>query len=299
MKSLKIHNIKRSIQGGKRFKLVHDEQEISRPQFSIITVVYNGEKYLQNTIDSIKNQKGVSIEYIVIDGGSTDCSLDIIKKNELAIDYWISEPDKGIYDAMNKGIKQSNGEIIGLLNSDDFFQNDALLKVYNIYKENAKLKDFIICGGINRVDESGKYLYTIIKNTSEQFFKKSLKYFMPVNHPATFVTKGIYEKYGLFNFKLKYSADYEIVLRWYVNNVNFVFTKNVLTNMRVGGVSFSSSNLFKRANENHIARKINNISDSHYISTKWFVLTLLKDFISKFFIEINFQKILYKKYEKQ
>ena len=93
---------------------------------SIITVVYNGEKYLQQTIDSVVNQSYRNIEFIIIDGGSTDGTLDIIKANEESVSKWISEPDEGLYDAMNKGIRLSRGEIIGMINSDDWYELDAV-----------------------------------------------------------------------------------------------------------------------------------------------------------------------------
>ena len=114
--------IKRFGEGGRRKKGVPKKE----PLFSIITVVYNGEKFLEKTIASVVNQSCKNFEYIIIDGGSTDKSLDIIRKYEKKIDYWVSEKDNGIYDAFNKGMIVSKGEFIGFINSDDIYKKDAL-----------------------------------------------------------------------------------------------------------------------------------------------------------------------------
>ena len=106
------------------------------PLISIITVVYNGSKTLKQTIDSVLSQNYKNIEYIVIDGGSNDGTLDIIKKYESHINYWISEPDKGLYDAMNKGISAAKGVLIGMINSDDWYELNAVELIVKAYIEN-------------------------------------------------------------------------------------------------------------------------------------------------------------------
>ena len=118
----------------------HNDQAIQQPLVSVITVVYNGEKYLEQTIQSVINQTYNNIEYIIIDGGSTDTTLDIIKKYKDYISYFISEPDNGLYDAMNKGIRRANGELIGMLNSDDWLNLDAISTVQNAYVKNPGTK---------------------------------------------------------------------------------------------------------------------------------------------------------------
>ncbi|MCB0383237.1 MAG: glycosyltransferase, partial [Psychroserpens sp.] len=112
------------------------------PLISIITVVFNGEKYLQQTIDSVTNQTYKNIEYIIIDGGSTDETLNIIKANESHIDFWISERDNGLYDAMNKGISKAKGELIGMINSDDWYELNAVETVVNTYLKNPEKRIF-------------------------------------------------------------------------------------------------------------------------------------------------------------
>lgn len=110
---------------------------------SIITVVYNGVKNIEQTIKSVLHQTYSNIEYIVIDGGSTDGSLDIIKKYSDSISYWVSEADKGIYDAMNKGISKATGDLIGIINSDDWYEPDAIMNMVTAYEENTVLYGII------------------------------------------------------------------------------------------------------------------------------------------------------------
>ena len=115
-------------EGGKRTKGILKK----KPLFSIITVVYNGEKFLEKAITSVINQSYKDFEYIVIDGGSTDKSLEIIKKYEKKIDYWVSEKDKGIYDAFNKGMKVSRGKFIGFINSDDTYKKKCFKNYFKL-----------------------------------------------------------------------------------------------------------------------------------------------------------------------
>jgi len=109
---------------------------IIEPLVSIITVVLNGRKTIEQTILSVRNQSYANIEYIIIDGGSTDGTINIIEKYSEGVDFWISESDNGLYDAMNKGIGYANGELIGLLNSDDYYESDAVSRVIEAYKSN-------------------------------------------------------------------------------------------------------------------------------------------------------------------
>ena len=119
-------NKKRYSEGGLRKNLVKKISLPNKPLITIITVVFNGDKYLQETIDSIKKQNYKNYEYIIIDGGSTDKTLQIIKNNSSMIDYWISEKDEGIYDAFNKGLNLAKGDYIGIINSDDTYEANTL-----------------------------------------------------------------------------------------------------------------------------------------------------------------------------
>ena len=202
-----------------------------RPLISIITVVYNGAKTLEQTILSVVNQTYPNIEYIIIDGCSTDGTLDIIKKYENKISQWISEPDKGLYDAMNKGIKKANGELIGMINSDDWYEHNAVELVVNAYNENREKRIFhgdrfdVISDGNKKIRKF---------NPSRLKF---LYYGMTYNHPSMFVHNDVYKK-TLYNASLRALSDYEFVLLNYLENKNaFYYIPIPFVNYRLDGIS--------------------------------------------------------------
>jgi glycosyltransferase involved in cell wall biosynthesis len=201
------------------------------PLISIVTVVYNGEKHLQETIDSVKNQSYKNIEYIIIDGGSTDGTIDIIKANEDCIDYWNSEPDKGLYDAMNKGIGMANGELVGMINSDDWYELDAVEIIVKEYLKDQTKRIF----HADRIDvyPNGS---TRIRGFSTSVIK--FKYFlMTYNHPSMFISKTEYLEHK-YNIELKVYSDYQFVLEAFLSNKDkFVYINKSIVNFRLGGVS--------------------------------------------------------------
>lgn len=208
------------------------ENDSQKPLVSIITVVYNGDKYLEQTILSVLNQTYSNIEYIIIDGGSKDKSVSIIKKYDSKISYWISEKDTGIYDAMNKGINMANGEIIGIINSDDWYEPDCIQTIVNYYLKN---NEFILYGLMRHfVDDQPIEIYSAYHS---QLKNKMLP------HSTCFVPAVIYNKYGTFNLSYKYCADYEFLLRLYKEGIKFMMIEKVLANFRLGGVSFKYSAL--------------------------------------------------------
>jgi len=218
------------------------------PLISVITVVYNGEKYLEQTIKSVINQTYKSIEYIIIDGGSTDKTLDIIKKYEKHIAYWVSEPDKGLYDAMNKGIGVAKGELIGMINSDDWYEPNAVELIVNAYKNNPNKT--IFHADRYDVDESGNRK---IKKFHPSNFK--FKYYgMTYNHPSMFITKDEYKKH-LYNTELRALSDYQFVLEAFLRNRDtFLYIDKAIVNYRLDGISgqMALSDLLK---EGYLARK--------------------------------------------
>ena len=220
-------------QGGLRTKGYFKKSYEDKPLISIITVVYNGEKYLEETIQSVINQTYDNVEYIIIDGGSTDGTLDIIKKYEDRIDYWVSERDKGIYDAMNKGIKVSSGYIIGIVNADDYLYEDTLLKIVDKFVSS---KCDYTYGSLDYIDEKGNQLYTISSIGTESFKHKFFNH-MPYLHPTMFIKKSVYEKIGLYDTKYKIVADYDFVLRLLENNFKCLKLDFITGCFRVGGVS--------------------------------------------------------------
>lgn len=219
------------IEGSLRIKgVVNKKSESNRPLVSVITVVKNGERHLAQTIESVINQTYDNTEYIIIDGGSTDGTLSIIKGYEGRIDYWISEKDEGISDAFNKGINRSNGELIGILNSDDWYEEDTISKVVKVYLADRTIG--VIHGDI-RCYQDDKPLFVKFPHCNFQRIWRD----MICNHPACFVARKIYEQFGPFDKSLKVAMDYELILRFYINKVEFYYINEVLTNIGYGGYS--------------------------------------------------------------
>ena len=215
------------------------------PKVSIITVVYNGITHLEQTIQSVLDQNYDNIEYIIIDGGSTDGTVELIRKYDDQIAYWVSESDAGIYDAMNKGIVKATGDIVGLINADDWYEEEAVSVVVDTF---TKTDADVVHGSMRIIKESG-----------ESFVKASLinidnlKKGMLLNHPTVFVKISLYEKYGMFDTSYRIVADWELMMRWFLKDVHFVATPETLANFRMGGVS--SEHLKKSFKEKHRMRK--------------------------------------------
>lgn len=258
-----------------------EQQKFSRyPFVSIITVVFNGEKFLEQTIQSIINQTYCNFEYIIIDGGSTDKTLEIIKKYEDKITYWVSEKDKGISDAFNKGVKVAKGDYINFQgDGDGFITSNSLEKVFeNINPD----EDIFISARIQRVDLNGKEMF--ISKYVDNFDKKSLLYRMSLAHQGLFTHKSYFKNYGLFDINNIFCMDYEHLLRSY-HEFPKVITKNiVVARWRDDGVG--NGKILKVLNEYNKIRKDNKIANKlfleiiHYWSIfKYFVKLILKKLI--------------------
>jgi glycosyltransferase involved in cell wall biosynthesis len=205
------------------------------PLVSIITVCYNSAKTIEQTIQSVLQQTYRNIEYILIDGVSNDGTLDIIKKYEAVFIKekktfkYISEPDKGIYDAMNKGITLAQGKWIGIINSDDFYEKRTIELVSDCFISNPDID--IVHGNLNFIDETGRC--KIEKPKEDISFLRTT---MIVFHPTIFIKKALYEKHGLFDLKYKLIADWELLLRFYDNQALFFHLDEILSNFRGGGL---------------------------------------------------------------
>ena len=195
------------------------------PLVSIITIVYNGEKHLEHTIQSVLNQTYQPIEYIIIDGGSTDNSLSIIKRYEHRLAYWISEKDNGISDAFNKGLRRASGEFIGLINADDWYEPDTVEKVV------AEIGNNDIVYGDMKLYKTGQVDF-VLKGNHLYLAKE-----MTINHPTVFVKKSCYENFGLFDERYKCAMDYELLLRMMTRHCKFKYIPSILANMRWDGMS--------------------------------------------------------------
>lgn len=202
---------------------------------SIVTVCYNSDATIERAIESVLAQSYTDIEYIVIDGGSTDNTDSIIEKYRDSLAYYLSENDSGIYDAMNKGIKQCTGEIVGILNSDDAYtSNFEIEHIVQKFIENPNSE--IVIGDIKFVNfETGKTLRTY---SAKQFKPYKMRFGWMPPHPATFVKKSVYEMYGLYSTKYKISADFERLVKWLlVEKTPYSYTDRCIVNMSIGGAS--------------------------------------------------------------
>ena len=268
--------------GGIRFKGITKKGTNNLPLVSIITVVFNGESELEETIQSVIEQSYSNIEYLIIDGASRDRTLDIIRRYESQIDYWCSEPDAGIYDAMNKGIQAAQGQIIGLINCGDTYLENAIAEIVNLYnKHSQNYPLLVITGAMYRFDLEKKYQFKIAK--TQELLDTKINRGMPLNHPATFITNQTYEQLGLFNTKYRICGDYDLIFRFYHNSlVKFVFSDQELANMKLGGISEQFSSIWIRCREHFQIRK-NNLSLLHnlWICCYFYLITATKFTIKK------------------
>jgi len=230
---------------------------------SVITVCYNSAQTIEDTIKSVINQDYPNIEYIIVDGLSKDNTLEIVNKHKDKIAKIVSEKDNGIYDAINKGIELASGELLSVLNSDDFFATSSVVSdvVESIAKENSD-SSYGNLLYVNR-EETSKVLRTWI--SGEYYDGIFYKGWMPP-HPTFFIKKWCYQKYGSFNLNLKSSADYELMLRMlHKNKIKVSYINKILVKMRVGGQSnVSLLNRLKGNQEDKIAWQLNGIKPNWY-----------------------------------
>lgn len=210
---------------------------------SIITVTFNCVKTLQRTIESVLEQNVSGLEYILVDGCSTDGTLELIKSYKEqypdTISY-ISEKDYGLYDAMNKGIQMASGDLIGIINGDDYYTKNAINEAVQLAVSTGVdivYSDLLYCR-LNEID----YAHPL-KANHQRLVER-----MSVNHPTCFVKKTVYEKYGVFDTRFKIAADYDLMARFYKNGCHFEKASIVLAVMEYGGVS---SNNKKSINEKY------------------------------------------------
>lgn len=214
---------------------------------SIITVCFNSESTIESTIESVINQQCDNLEYVIIDGGSTDNTINIINKYKSNIDVFISENDSGIYDALNKGISKANGDVIGILHADDVFKNNEVIsKVLNSF-----ITDVDIVYGdieyVSKYNNSKVIRYWRAGEYGDNSFKLG---WMPP-HTSFFLLRTCYEKYGKYSLELGTSADYELMLRMFeVYHLSAKYLPEILVSMKLGGASNASFNNRWKANRN-------------------------------------------------
>ncbi len=210
-------------------------------KISIVTASYNSDATLRNTIESVLSQTYEDIEYIVIDGASKDDTISIIKEYEPRFNgrmRWISEPDKGLYDAMNKGIRMATGEIVGIINSDDFYhRTDVIEKVAEAFKN----KEVEAVYGDVRFVNPQKLSKTVRYYSSKNFSPKRFRFgFMPA-HPSFFTYKKYFEEFGYYKTDYKIAADYELLVRFlHAHKLKTKYLSLDFMKMRMGGASTAS-----------------------------------------------------------
>jgi len=235
------------IDGGLRTLGTLKDSLPNTPLVTIITVVLNGALHLEQTIRSVIEQSYANIEYLILDGGSTDATLEIIKRYADRIDYWVSEPDRGIYDAMNKGTSLARGDLIALLNADDYYEQEAVQNVVASFR--AAPRECIIYGHTRILQEDLGLDYIMTAHTDH--WKG-----MGFSHSAMFVSKGAYDRLGGYDRRYSLAADYDFLLRAIQAGVPMRPVDAVLSNYRNTGMS--ASNLTKVLGEMRL------ISRAHY-----------------------------------
>lgn len=230
---------------------------------SIITITYNSESTLVETIDSVLSQTYKDIEYIIIDGASTDDTGSIVHSYKDKITKFVSEKDNGLYDALNKGIAMATGDVIGILHSDDFYINhhtiENVVNTFKTHHADAVYADLFYVdkedtSKVHRKWKSGLYKHGMFMHG-----------WMPP-HPTFFVKRSVYEKYGSFNLDLVSAADYELMLRFiHKHKIKLAYLPEFIIKMRVGGKSnVSIKNRIRANNEDKKAWKMNGLKPHFY-----------------------------------
>lgn len=199
---------------------------------------FNSVETIQNTIDSVQSQTYGDIEHIVIDGGSTDGTVDVLESNRSRLGVLVSEPDNGLYDAMNKGISLATGEIIGVLNSDDFYESDDVIASV-VEALSCSPECDLVFGDVVFVQPDD--LSDVTRYYGAEHFRPwKLRFGWMPPHPATFVKKSAYDSVGEYRLDMRIAADYDMFVRWLlIAGLNWKYLDRVLVRMRAGGVSTS------------------------------------------------------------
>lgn len=206
---------------------------------SIITVVFNNEDTIREAIESVLGQTYKNIEYIIIDGGSKDNTVNFINKYKDQLGYFVSEKDNGLYDAMNKGIKACTGDVIGILNSDDLYEDlNVIASVMEEFNKDSELD--ILYGDLVYVKSNDTT--KVVRNwKSKMYYKFFFEHANVPPHPSLFVRSKVYNEIGLFDLRYKLAADYELMLRMFKNhNFKSKYINKLITKMRLGGATNQS-----------------------------------------------------------
>jgi glycosyltransferase len=229
------------------------------PKISVITVCYNSQNTILDTLNSFYNQDYPNKELIIIDGKSNDDTVKIIKDSKVNYKSLVSEEDEGIYDAINKGIILSSGDLIGFLHSDDVYSSKSCLsKIAEKYVSN---RSHGIFGDLEYVKSSNPKKI-IRKWVAGKFIKKNLAYGWMPPHPTLYIERSVYEEFGTYKLDFKISADYELILRFFwTNSLSLSYIPETLVKMKTGGTSNKNiKNILKKTIEDAKAIKMNNMN---------------------------------------
>lgn len=236
---------------------------------SIITVCFNSERTIRDTLQAVKNQTYSNIEYIVVDGNSSDSTNKIISEFSDTVYTHVSEPDLGLYDAMNKGIKLASGDIVGILNSDDlFFDNTVIERVVEEF--NNKIGLDAIFADVGFYDQ--ELLRKVRHYSSKMFSVNKLKYGIMPAHPSLYIKRDICKKIGEYSLKYKIASDFDYIVRLFnLDNIAYSYVQREFVKMRIGGVSTSGiESNFLLNKEILISLKSNGIHSSYlYLLLKY------------------------------
>ena len=253
-------------------------------KITIVTATYNSSATLRDTIESVLSQTYLDYEHIIVDGKSKDATLDIVREYELRYQgklRYISEPDKGIYDAMNKGIRMATGDVVGLLNSDDFYTSNDVLE--HVARALSDPNVDAVYGDIHYVNDDD--LTHCVRYYSSRVFRRGLMRmgFMPA-HPSFYCRRAIYEKYGTFDTSLCIAADFENLLRLiFVNRIRAKYIPEDFVTMRTGGASSSGMVSHKQILKEHmIAYKQNGVYSNLLLEGLRYLYKIGEIIVSKF-----------------
>jgi glycosyltransferase involved in cell wall biosynthesis len=252
-----------SFEGGDLLHGKMKHRESNKPLITVITSTFNAAKHLPAAIQSIREQNYRNIEYIVIDGASSDGTLDVLRANEDVIDYWVSEPDSGIYDAWNKGLSHCTGDWLYFLGADDFFWDENVLNEAANYLSTLPADKLIAYGKVFLIDFDGSNLQLIGKpweSVSKLFMEM-----MSLPHQGIFHRAELFKTFGKFNESFMIAGDYELLLRYLKSNNPIFFPNLIVAGMQLGGISNNPKNLMIAMKEFRRARKINDVSGFSFL----------------------------------
>lgn len=247
-------------------------------KFSIITVCYNSEKTIRDTIESLFFQSYSDIEFILVDGMSTDNTMKIVNEYKEKFNVIISEKDSGMYDALNKGILAASGDIIGILNSDDTFANKNIIEILaNEFILNPYVDALI--GDVAFIKDNKIIRYFSAKNWNVKYFKFGM---MPP-HPTFYCKRELFLKYGYYNKIFRIAGDFELLLRFlFINRINFKYIPLQMVEMKLGGLSTSGiKSLLKINNEIILAFKLNSLRTNYFYLSVRYLLKVFQFLFNK------------------